>query len=262
MSAAELAGCEVRAWLPGYTSTPAGLRNRSFSSVIRVGPLVLQRLEGEAEGTVRLSDLNVPERARKLWEKGWQAWRDRNWQSAAVNFDKALKAYPQYAGAAHGLGLAFRGAGEKESAAAAFRRAVELDENYLEPLILLADLASSASRWMESANWSGLLLQKSNRGFPRAHLLRILALIRLGEWHEAELAGHRARELGESDAYTLSMRCLEMAQAATGKLKAAAASLRESVGLVGESQERLVAQAALEDLERALRTRIARVQPR
>ena len=61
------------------------------------------------------------------WNKGLEAYKAKDWATAAKEFEEVTKTNPDYAGAYYMLGLSQRAAGNLSPALASLRKAVELD---------------------------------------------------------------------------------------------------------------------------------------
>jgi tetratricopeptide (TPR) repeat protein len=74
------------------------------------------------------SQLKIPPGARKLFDKGVEALRQKDYRKAADLFAKATAAYPEYDAAYDNMGVAFVNLGQPDKARAAFQHAVKLND--------------------------------------------------------------------------------------------------------------------------------------
>ena len=61
------------------------------------------------------------------WNKGLEAYKAKDWATAAKEFEEVTKTNPDYAGGYYMLGVSQRAAGQVSPAIASLRKAVELD---------------------------------------------------------------------------------------------------------------------------------------
>ena len=93
-----------------------------------------------------VAQAQVPKDARSAFRDGLKEWEKKNYQQAAVDFEKATTLYPQYDEAFNDLGMVYAHLDQPEKSRAAFETAVKLN-----------DKNASADR-----NLAGLLLSDHN----------------------------------------------------------------------------------------------------
>jgi tetratricopeptide (TPR) repeat protein len=76
--------------------------------------------------TISAAQLNVPEKARKEFEKGMEAMQKEEWKKAEEHLSKAARDYPDYDWAYNSLGVAYMKMGEKEKARESFTHAIQI----------------------------------------------------------------------------------------------------------------------------------------
>lgn len=103
-----------------------------------------------AGSTVAAADLNVPEKARKEFEKGNAALQHNDLPAARKAFGKAIQIYPQYAGAYNNLGLIAMKSGDRAAALAAFQQAVRVNDHYALASVNLARLLLQDKQYSEA----------------------------------------------------------------------------------------------------------------
>ncbi len=74
------------------------------------------------------AELRVPQSARKAFDKGMSAWKKKDYQKAADQFEKAVAAYPEYDSAYNNLGVMYAQLNQSDKSIAAFKRSVELND--------------------------------------------------------------------------------------------------------------------------------------
>lgn len=85
-------------------------------------------------GLVSAASLNAPSDARKHYEKGNSALRERKWPKALENLQKAVEIHPPYDSAWNALGVAYMNTGEVHRGRECFEKAITLNEQNLEAL--------------------------------------------------------------------------------------------------------------------------------
>lgn len=99
--------------------------------------LNVQSADTPATATVSISELKIPEKARKEWAKGQQAFLKNKLQDARKHADRALEIAPQYAQALTLRGILELGDDQTEVGIADLQQAVKADPNYAMGFIAL-----------------------------------------------------------------------------------------------------------------------------
>jgi tetratricopeptide (TPR) repeat protein len=191
-TARRLSLCELRARMPGYLSTSLPLASLRQGDYVDVGTLVLKPFENSTGAMISVHSLQAPAEARRFHQQGLQALRQKKWDSALKHLQRAVQAYPQYADAWFGLGLAHHRQERVEQARAAYLEAARLDPQFIKPPFHLAVLASEQGQWEEAAVHTARVLELGSAAYPQAHYLHALACYRLGQWEEAEKSARYA----------------------------------------------------------------------
>lgn len=149
----DLAGCELRAVLPGYRSDMIQLGRRSVFDRPDVGIIFLHPLAGFRGAVVSATNLAAPKKARKEYEKALKEMRKKrpNAEKAAKSLEKAVEEYPRYAAAWTMLGQARMKLNNNTGAAEAFEKAIEADPKYLKPYPSLIELTSGRQDWQRTS---------------------------------------------------------------------------------------------------------------
>lgn len=79
---------------------------------------------------VSVSDLAVPERARRELEKASRAFARQDWEQARNRLNKAISLYPSYAGAFNDLAVADAHLGDVEGERSSLEKAIALDDHF------------------------------------------------------------------------------------------------------------------------------------
>jgi tetratricopeptide (TPR) repeat protein len=97
-----------------------------------------------------LTDEAAPRKARKEYEKGSRALKERNLNEARVHLEKATEEYPCFARAQTDLGLTLALLNNVPTAEAALKKSISCDADYLEAYSRLGMLLESNKRHAES----------------------------------------------------------------------------------------------------------------
>ena len=132
-----------------------------------------------------LTDSKVPRKARKEFEKGKRALRDRNVSEAQAHFERAVEEYPCYARAQTDLALALTTQRDRPHAEAALKKAIECDPDFVDAYSQLGWLFNGGKQFSESAR----VLQEGLRRSPSAWQFYYqlgIAHYGLGDYNKAE----------------------------------------------------------------------------
>jgi tetratricopeptide (TPR) repeat protein len=86
--------------------------------------------DGPSSATVSTATLNVPEKARKEFDKASDAMAHQDWNKAAERLNKAITVYPQYAAAYNNLGVVYSHLNDDSHEQEALARAIALDDHF------------------------------------------------------------------------------------------------------------------------------------
>jgi len=85
-------------------------------------------------------DLNVPEKAKTLLDKGMEAYSAGDKNAALDKIRKAIKVYPQYVQAYNNLGVVLISMDDRQGAQVAFEKALKLNDRFAPAYVNLARL--------------------------------------------------------------------------------------------------------------------------
>jgi tetratricopeptide (TPR) repeat protein len=205
----ELANCELRASVSGFTSSVVNLvdLNGSLSSV-DVGAIVVQRRSKIEGTTLDASAYKAPKDARKAYEKGLQAEKKGELANAQKYFAKAVEIYPKFTNAWFQLGTVLQKEQQKDAARTAFTQATTIDTKFLPPYLSLASMAYEAENWTELLNFtnhilnldplnrvSGYVLDLDPLNYTEAYFYNSLANFKLKKFADAEKSGLKAEQV-------------------------------------------------------------------
>lgn len=195
ISERDLAGCEIRAALPGYRSDVVSLAGRRVLDRPEIGTIILHRL-GNVEGTtISMTSLQAPKDAKKAFEKGVNSLKRKKYADAQANLEKAVALYPEYAAAWTELGFAYQNQKKNEESKTAYGKAIEADPKFLKPYLQLAAIAAQEQKWPEVADVTTRLLRLDPFSFPQGYFLNAVANFNLQKYDAAEKSAREGIKL-------------------------------------------------------------------
>lgn len=198
------------------TVTPVfniGPRDPSHTEWVSVRPLPPKEgsQPGSPSGLVSLTQMNVPDKARKEYEKAGKAMQASNWGKARLQLEKAIAHFPQFAAAWNDLGVVHMNTGNREPARTAFEKAIEFDLNYARAHRNLALLAFSDGK----INEASALLERALTSDPLdPQALTLMAQLQLlaGKTEDALANARKVHSVpheGQAVAHFIAARALE-----------------------------------------------------
>ena len=179
--------CIIRASLGGYISDIVYLVDHDEHHP-DLGMIVLHR-NGEGS-TESATSKNAPKDARKAFDKGTQEATARKLEEATKDYRTAVSLYPRYAEAWCALGQAQTALKQIDEARKSLNAAIEADEKFITPYILLVDIEMAAQNWKTVVDVTGRALKLAPSGYPRMYLMSGMASYQL---HDADGAEKSAR---------------------------------------------------------------------
>ena len=113
--------------------------------------------ESPSEGRVAAARLNVPDAARKAFEKGSETMHQQRWQESRALFEAAIRKYPQYDMAYNLLGVVQIQLNDVEAARLSFSKAIAANPDFAEAYRNLARIFFAERKYEEADR----LLKKS-----------------------------------------------------------------------------------------------------
>jgi TolA-binding protein len=187
--------CDVEAKLPGYQSDSISLTARRASDNPEIGTIIMHRM-GKVEGTViSVTSLAAPKPARKAYEKGQQAFKDKKLEDAAKRFQEAVQAYPEYAAAWLDLGRVQLTQNRVEEASKSLDAAIKADPKLIEPYLALAVIQAEAKKWPEVARTTDTVIRLNPYDYPQGYFLNAVAHYYLRDFDAAEKSAREGQNL-------------------------------------------------------------------
>ncbi len=242
--------CELRANVPGFTSTSVDLFNRRISDNPDVGTLLLHRIAGIEGSSISVTSMMAPKPAKKAFEHGLQSLLKSKPNDAAKDFEKAVALYPEYADAWVNLGKLRVGQQSIDAAREAFRKAMEADPKVVTPYMELGLLAAKDANWQESCKYLDRAVELDPVDFPQAWYADAVANFNLGRYEAAEKGARAAvkldpRHVNPRSSYLLALVLIEKPDYA-----GAAAELATYIKLAPNAPDAREAAAKLAELEK------------
>jgi tetratricopeptide (TPR) repeat protein len=142
--------------------------------------------ENQRSPTVSATDLNIPDGAKKDFEKARALMAKQDWSKAKDELLKAVATYPQYSAAYNNLGVVFARLGERGRERESLQTAIRLDEHFAAALVNLATMAVVDHNLPEA---EPLLNQAAAADPNNVQTLVLLAKVQFAQRHwEAALA--------------------------------------------------------------------------
>ena len=190
----KLFGCELSIMESGFLPVTKVITQPGSLGVMDLGTLVLQRLAGVQGSAISVTSLMVPGNARKEFEKGESATRNRQFKSAAEHFQKAVNLYDKYAAAWNDLGKVQLILNQPDDADKDFQKAIDADPHYTPPYVNLADLELRHERYESAAETAKRALTE-DPNIEFAEFIEAAADYKLKRLDEAEKCARNAQEL-------------------------------------------------------------------
>jgi tetratricopeptide (TPR) repeat protein len=151
-------GCELRVSISGYEPLSKLLTSPADLGGIDAGTLLLRRRAGVEGSAISVTSLQVPDSARKEFDKGEKDARANHLPSATQHLEKAVALYDKYAAAWNELGQIHAANHETEKARESFEKAIAVDGQYIPPYVSLAALELQTGQYDSAAETAGKAL--------------------------------------------------------------------------------------------------------
>jgi len=152
----------------------------------------------------------APPNARKAYEKGLEAEKNRKFAEARKYFQQAVEIYPKFTNAWFQLGAVLERENEYDAARYAYTKATTIDAKFLPPYLSLASMAYKIENWTEvltltshiidldpltRAGVAGYILDLDPLDYAQVYFYNALANYKLNKIEEAERSGLKAEHM-------------------------------------------------------------------
>jgi tetratricopeptide (TPR) repeat protein len=193
----DLAGCEVRANLPGFRSDVVHLAGRRAMDNPDIGTIVLHRMAKVEGFTFSGTSAFAPKDASKAYEKGMNAIKKKKLDEAEQQLRKAVEVYPKYAAAWYDLGTVYQMQKKVAEAKEAYQQSINADAKFVTPYVQLARLAGVEQKWPEVADHTAKVIRLNPYLSGEMYYISAVANFNLKNLDAAE---EHAREAVKMDA--------------------------------------------------------------
>jgi tetratricopeptide (TPR) repeat protein len=187
--------CDLRASLPGFTSTTVPIHMEADMSLVEVGTIVLTRMGGVEGSTISVTSMSVPKNAREAFERGRKAGSEKKFDEAIKELNKAVTISPQYAAAWSLMGEIHRLQNDFVPARKEYEQALAADPKFVSPYFGLAAIAVVENKWADAARLTDQLIQLNAFAYPMAYFFNAAANLNLGNLDAAEQSARKFMQL-------------------------------------------------------------------
>jgi tetratricopeptide (TPR) repeat protein len=156
--------------------------SRRYTVMVHLQPKIIP---GTKPAVVDAALAAVPEKARKLYEKGVQQARSEDPTKAADSLKEAVSLYPNFPLALNELGVQYLKLRQVDKAIEALKQACKLNPDAFTPRLNLGIALLEAKQFSEAEAQLREAV-KGNSSAPTAHMYLGIALLRLNKYDEAE----------------------------------------------------------------------------
>lgn len=186
-------GCELQVSVTGYEPLTKTITDSGDVTGIEAGTLQLRRLAGVEGSSISVTSMQVPNNARKEFDKATSDVRSNHVASATQHLEKALSIDDKYAAAWNQLGLIYTSGHQTDEASKAFAKAIESDPKYIPPYMGLAALQLQDGHYDDAFETAGKALALDPR-IGLASFIQAAASLRLNRLDDAEKSGRNAEQ--------------------------------------------------------------------
>jgi Tfp pilus assembly protein PilF len=188
-------GCELRALLTGFRSSSVALHilQDDFGEV-KVGAIVLTRLDTAEGSTISLISLTAPKEARQAYERGRKAAAEKRFDEAAREWTEAVTLYPKYSAAWYLLGEIHRRQ-QPDQAVKEYSQAIAADPQFVNPYVGLMLIAVDQRKWEDAQHASDQVIRLNAPAFPLAYFYNSAANYNLGQLDAAEESARKFQSI-------------------------------------------------------------------
>ena len=210
----------------------------------------LPPLNGVRGPTVELSTLQIPAKAKREYEDGCAALRNKKAADAENHLRKAVKQYPKYSAAWVLLGQTLEAQQKADEAREACSQPVSSDSNYRPAYFCLADIAGRSQHWDEVLKFSNRALELDPSSDAVGYAYNAAANLNLHNLPQAEKSALRAAEIDKNNTDPRIHFLLAQIYEAKGDRAGEAAQLREYLKYASDPADVVMVKSYLAELEK------------
>jgi len=237
VSERQLWNCEIRAYLPGYTSSSIALAGRDFGDSSSIGNIMLHRISGGEGNSISVTSLKAPDKAKNEYRKALESYQNRKFSDAEKHLAKAVEIYPQYASAWELRGREQEMQQQSDEALKSYEAATAADDKLVGPYIRMAVIYSTRADWNTVLRLTGRAIELAPNTYPDAYLLNGAAHYNLKQFEEAERSANKALSLDKEHRFPRSELLLGSLYQMRGNIPGAAEHLRNFLKLEPKAPE-------------------------
>jgi tetratricopeptide (TPR) repeat protein len=232
------------------TETTFALESREsiHFETVRVKVKKTDAQQSSNQGNISAATLNIPDKARKEFDKGISSMKKSDVPEAQKHFSKATEIYPQYAAAFNNLGVIAMKSGSPDDGKKLFEQAVRADANNANAYVNLARCLMMKNNFVEALP----LLEKASALDPMdPQSLTLLSNAQLSAGQlDVALANARKVHAMEHQHFTLAHLIAARVLVLQNKFEEAAAEYRTFLKESPESPKADGVRAAIESIEK------------
>lgn len=210
----------------------------------------LPPLNGVRGPTVELSSLQIPLKAKREYEDGCAALRNKRAADAENHLRKAVKQYPKYSAAWVLLGQTLGAQQKTDEAREACSQPVTSDSNYRPAYLCIADIAARSQHWDEVLKFSSRALELDPSSDGVGYAYNAAANLNLHNLPQAEKSALRAADLDKNNADPRIHFLLAQIYEAKGDRAGEAAQLREYLKYASDPADVAMVNSYLAELDK------------
>lgn len=174
----------------------------SHYEYVHVTPKADKSQAAGAAGMVSAAELNIPEKAKKEFDRGLESMQKSDDKKALEHFEKATSIYPQYSQAYNNIGVIEVKAGQTAEARQAFETAVSLNPKSASSYLNLARMSMTEQKYPEADQFiSKALTAEPNR--VDAVALAAQTKLMLGDSDAAYAYARKVHSMGDHKNYAV-----------------------------------------------------------
>jgi predicted Zn-dependent protease len=210
----------------------------------------LPPLNGVRGPMVELSNLQIPAKAKREYDDGCAALRNKKAADAENHLRKAVKQYPRYSAAWVLLGQTLGAQQKTDEAREACSQPVTWDSNYRPAYLCIADIAARSQCWDEVLKFSSRALELDPSSDAVGYAYNAAANLNLHNLPQAEKSALRAADLDKNNADPRIHFLLAQIYEAKGDRAGEAVQLREYLKYASDPADVAMVNSYLAELDK------------